>query len=123
MAAADGAYYEWRGRPIVLPNPAGDSSFVPRFRLGFEVSVSPYGNAMSSDLPAVQLSASLASVSSTDAGPTISVPAFADPVAGPAIRLVGGVRHAGKVFIVSVQIPEAKDETATDRNLIDETCS
>lgn len=109
VAAGDGAYYEWRGRPIVLPNPAGDSSFVPRFRLGFEVSVSPYSNAIVTDLPGVQLSESLASISSTDGGPLISVPSFPDP-AGPAIRLVGGVGTAGKVFMVSVQIPEAKDE-------------
>ena len=114
VSGTDGAYYEWRGRPIVLPNPSGDSSFVPRFRLGFEVSITPYGNAMSQSTPSVQLSASLASVSSTDAGPTISVPAFADPAGGAAIRLIGGVSSgittAGLVYLVSVQIPEAKDE-------------
>lgn len=120
VSGSDGAYYEWRGRPLSLPNPASDpTTFIPRFRLGFEVSVTPYGTAMSEAVPSVQLSASLASVSSTDVGPTISVPAFPDPAGGAAIRLIGGVdggtgvTTAGRVFMVSVQIPEAKDE---DRN-------
>lgn len=116
-AGTDGAYYEWRGRPISLPNPASDpTTFIPRFRLGFAVNVMPYGNLLSLAMPSVQLSESLASVSSTDAGPTISVPAFPDPVGGAAIRLIGGVNGvttAGLVYLVSVQIPEAKDE---DRN-------
>jgi hypothetical protein len=110
VSGTDGAYYEWRGRPLVLPNPSGTPGFVPRFRLGFIVAVTPYSNAISPDVPGVQLSASLASVSSTDAGPTISVPAFADPAGGASIRLIGGAGTAGKVFMVCLQVSQQKDD-------------
>lgn len=110
---ADAAYYEWRGLPLALPNPSGSTGFVPRFRLGFTLAVAPYGTAISTDTPATQLSASLASLSSTDSGPTISVPAFPDPTGGASIRLIGGAGTAGKVFMVSLKVNETKDE---DRN-------
>jgi hypothetical protein len=110
VAGGDGAYYEWRGLPLRLPNPAGDNSFVPRLRLGFEIVVTPISTTISTDTPGVQLSASLASLSSTDGGPTISVPAFADPVAGAAIRLTGGAGTAGKVFAVTLKVAEQRDE-------------
>jgi hypothetical protein len=110
VAGSDGAYYEWRGLPLRLPNPSGTNGFVPRLRLGFEVVVSPISDTIATDTPGVQLSASLASLSSTDVGPTINVPTFADPVAGPAIRLTGGAGTAGKVFAVTLKVSEAKDE-------------
>lgn len=110
VAGGDGAYYEWRGLPLHLPNRVGTPGFVPRLRLGFEVAVAGISTAIVTDLPGVQLSASLASLSSTDSGPTISVPAFADPVAGPAIRLTGGAGTAGKVFAVTLKVAEARDE-------------
>lgn len=114
VAGGDGAYYEWRGRPLRIPNPSTTAaSYVQRFRLGFIVAITPISTAIVTDLPGVQFSASLAKLSSTDAGPTISVPAFADPAGGPAIRLTGDTGTAGKVFVVSVSLPEPKDE---DRN-------
>lgn len=113
VAGGDGAYYEWRGRPLRIPNPSGSAGYVQRFRLGFLVSVTQYLNAVGTGLPGVQLSASLAKLSSTDAGPTISVPAFADPAGGPSIRLIGGAATAGGVYMVMIQVAEPKDE---DRN-------
>lgn len=110
VAGGDGAYYEWRGRPLRVPNPSGTTGFVPRFRLGFAVSIAGYGAADVTDLPGFQLSASLASVSSTDAGPTISVPTFADPSGKPALRLVGGGNTAGQVYLVTLLVMEPKDD-------------
>lgn len=113
VAGTDGAYYEWRGRPLRIPNPSGTAGFVPRFRLGFIIGLVRISTAIVTDLPGVQLSASLASLSSTDAGPTISVPAFADPAGGPAIRLIGGTNTAGGVFVLTLLVAQAKDD---DRN-------
>ena len=116
VVATDGAYYEWRGRPLSVPNPSGgvtptgQSTYVQRFRLGFLFGIARIASAIVTDLPGVQFSASLAKLASTDAGPTISVPAFADPAGGPAIRLTGGAGTAGGIFIVTLSIPEAKDE-------------
>lgn len=112
VAGGDGAYYEMLGRPLRIPvlAAAGASAgFVPRLRLGFSLSIAPIKTAIVTDLPGVQLSASLASLSSTDSGPTISVPALADPAGGPAIRLIGGAGTAGGVFVVTLQVLEAKD--------------
>ena len=110
VIAGESAYYEWRGLPLRLPNPAGTNGFVPRLRLGFEVTVTGISAAVVTDLPGVQLSESLASLSSTDSGPTISVPAFPDPVGGAAIRLVGGTGTGGKVFAVTLKVGEQRDE-------------
>lgn len=119
VAATDGAYYEWRGRPLRIPVLSGGSppstaaiaaGFVPRFRLGFTVSIVRIAAAIVTDLPGAQLSSSLAALSSTDSGPTISVTSFPDPAGGPAIRLIGGTGTAGGVFQVTLECPEAKDE-------------
>lgn len=113
VAGGDGAYYEWRGRPLRVPNPSSSASYVQRFRLGFSATLTPISTSIVTDLPGVQFSASLAKLSSTDSGPTISVPTFADPAGGPAIRLTGDTGTGGKVFVLSLTLPEAKDE---DRN-------
>jgi hypothetical protein len=118
VAGSDGAYYEFLGRPLRIPVEAGGApptaaaiaaGFVPRLRLGCLVSITPIKASISTDLPGVQLSSSLASLASTDSGPTIAVPALADPSGGPAIRLTGGAGTAGLFFLVSLQVVEGKD--------------
>lgn len=119
VAGTDGAYYEWRGRPLRIPVLSGGApptaaqiaaGFVPRLRLGFIVVVTPISAAIATDLPGVQLSSSLASLASTDAGPTLNIPAFADPGGNPSIRLIGGAGTAAKFFAVTLMCPEASDE-------------
>lgn len=115
--AADATYYEWRGRTLrfeqlkLLSSGAANSSWSPRARLGFQVSVQSFGNAgIDTDLPDLQLSASFGTFAATG----LAVPALADSVtAGPIIRLIGGTATAGKFFLVNLLIAEAKDEDAS----------
>jgi hypothetical protein len=112
----DGKYYEWRGRPLRIPVLAAEGAsagFVPRTRLGFIATISPIAAAVSPSLPGVQLSESLASLASTDSGPSINIPTLSDPNGQPAIRLIGDASTAGLFFVVTLMCPEAKDE---DRN-------
>lgn len=113
LVAGGGAYYETRGRPVRIPVLAAQgqsAGFVPRTRLGISLSIVSISSASSIPVPGTQLSASLASLSSTDAGPTISVPTFADPSGQPAIRLQADADNEGEIFLVSLEIMEAKDE-------------
>lgn len=116
VTVADAAYYEWRGRPLRLEVLAADGvagGFVPRLRLGFLVTVTQYGPGPGTGLPEVQLSESLAGdLSSTDAGPSITIPLFTDPNGEPAIRLNGGADTAGQQYLVSLLCPEAKEDNA-----------
>jgi hypothetical protein len=112
VVLSSGAYYEVRGRALRIPvlAAAGASAgFVPRLQLGFSISVTPIGDTVTS-IPAVQLSASLASLASTDTGPTIAIPAFADPNGQPAIRLTSDTDSDAGFFVVSLLISEQKDE-------------
>lgn len=102
--ADNGAYYEVLGRSLRIPNPAGTTGYVPRLRLGCTISIVPLAAAVSANLPGVQLSASLASFASTDSGPTIDVPAFADPSGGPAIRLIGSAATQNLYFLVTLSV-------------------
>jgi hypothetical protein len=112
----DGAYYEWRGRPLRLETLAADGvsgGFVPRLRLGFAVTITPYRQGVVTGVPGTQLSASLVGdVSTTDGGPSINVPALPDPNGEPAIRLSGDVTTAGAVYLVTLLCPEAKEDNA-----------
>lgn len=112
----DGAYYEWRGRPLRLESLAADGAaggFVPRLRLGFEVTVTRYAQGLVTDLPGVQLSESLVGdISTTDAGPSINFPVLPDPNGEPVIRLIGDDATSAGVFLVSLQCPEAKEDNA-----------
>lgn len=120
VTAGDAAYYEWRGRPLRIPVLAADGvdeGFVPRLRLGFLVTITPIAAAIQTDLPGVQLSESLASLASTDGGPTINVPTLADPGGEAAIRLVGGAGTAGLFYVVTLMCPEAKDEDRSNTGL------
>lgn len=119
VTAGDAAYYEWRARPLRIPVMSGGApptvaqialGFVPRLRLGCLVSITPIRAAIAGVSPGVQLSATLASLASTDAGPTIAVPALADPAGGPSIRLIGGAATSGLFFLVTLEAPEARDE-------------
>lgn len=120
IVPAFGAYYEWRGRPLRVPVHSGGApptaaaiaaGFTPRVRLGFHVTITPYGTAIATDLPKVQLSESLAGdLSSTDVGPSISIPVLADPAGEPVIRLIGGAATASLFFLVALVCPEGKDE-------------
>lgn len=111
----DGAYYEWRGRPLrleTLVSAGAAGGFVPRLRLGLLVTITPIVAAVAADVPGVQLSASLASLASTDSGPSIAVPAFADPAGEPAIRLVGSSATSGLFYVVTLMCPEAHEDIA-----------
>jgi hypothetical protein len=115
----DGSYYEIRARPFRVPVLAGGApptaaqialGFVPRLRLGLTLSVVPLATAIQTDVPGVQLSSSLVPALSITG---LAVPALADPSYGPVIRLTGGANTAGKFYLVTLAIMEAKDE---DRN-------
>lgn len=112
VAGTDGAYYELRGRPIRFETVSGDTGFVPRMALGFHVDLTPMSCTFPIVWPEVQFSASLIqNLSSTDSGPTIQVPTFADATAGgPAILVQGNTGTEGNIFLLTLSIAEAKDE-------------
>ena len=110
VAGGDGAYYERRARPVRFETVSGETGFVPRLRLGFSLSIVPIQASGQITIPGVQLSASLASLASTDSSPDINVPAFADPAGGPAIRLIGTADTAGDFFVVTLGIAQEADE-------------
>lgn len=116
----DGKYFEWRGRPLRIPELAAagaSGGFVPRLRLGFLVTITPIAAAIQTDLPGVQLSESLASLASTDSGPSINIPTLADPGGEAAIRLVGGTETSGLFYVVTLMCPEAKDEDRSNTGI------
>lgn len=108
----DGAYYEWTGRPLRLPVKASAGAtggFIPRLTLGFLATITPIAAVLSVAVPGLQLSQTLASLASTDTGPTIAIPTLADPTYGPVIRLVGDTSSAGAFYVVSLQVMEPRD--------------
>ena len=113
-ASTDGAYYEVLGRPVRFETESGDTGFVPRLYAGFAVTITPIQASGQITLPGVQLSASLASLASTDSSPDIAVPALADGAGGPMIRLIGTADTAGDFFLVSLFI---EDFATHDRNV------
>jgi len=120
LPAGGGKYYEWRGRPLRIPVLAADGAdegFVPRLRLGFIVTVTSISPFIQGDLPGLQLSESLASLASTDSGPSINIPTLADPGGEAAIRLVGGDGTQDLFFAVSLMCPEAKDEDRSNTGI------
>ncbi len=117
---ADGIYYEWRGRPLRIPVLAAagvSEGFVPRFRLGFTVTITPIAATVIADLPGVQLSESLASLASTDSGPSLNIPTLADPGGEAAIRLTGSADTSGLFYLVMLMCPEAKDEDRSNTGI------
>jgi hypothetical protein len=114
--SALGAYYEWRGRPIVFPNPAilngvANPAFVPRARLNWRLSIYHYNNV--SNIPGFLLSRSIINnLDSTESGgPVISATAFPDPSYGPTIRLLTpNVESGSSLFVVHFDLMEPKDE-------------
>lgn len=107
---ADGRYYELRGRPIRFETVSGDSGFVPRCALGYQLAITAIDNRV--DVPSVQLSASLIQDLSSGDGSMV-VPTLADPGGEPAIQLVGTANTAGNYYQVTIAIAEAKDEDRT----------
>lgn len=116
--AFDGAYYEWRGRPLDIPvlSTAGGSlasgitnGFVPRARLGFTLSITNILTSGVAVLPVVQLSRSLVGSLQDSAG-VLNVAALSDPAYGPVIRLNTDNASAGLIYVVNFSIYEAKDE-------------
>jgi hypothetical protein len=77
------------------------------------LSIAPIKAGIVTDLPGAQLSASLTSLASTDAGPLINIAAFPDPSGQPAIRLIGGAGTAGGYFVVTLLVMELKDGDRT----------
>lgn len=125
VVGVDGFYVEQRNRTIRVPVLAGTATaaaagFVPRFRLGFEISIVPVngigGNAHAPmSTPRVQCSRSLVGdVFSTAAGATTpGDDTFQDPSGTiPTIRLHNTADSdiAGRLFRLFLSVMEAKDE-------------
>lgn len=114
-ANGNAAYYELLGRPLRLPNALdnGASQYVPRFHLGWNLTVTLMSNSAVPvpPPPSVQYSASLIqNLTSGDAGPSVTVPTFADPTYGPSIRLTNGSGgDGGQVYLVTLMVVEPKD--------------
>ena len=107
----DGAYYEWRGRPVRFETVAADGvtgGFVPRMSLGLTLGLTAIGTGPV-EMPAVQLSASLATLAADLGTP------FPDPNGKPAIRLTGNTGTASVVYLLTVQIAQAQDEDQAPR--------
>lgn len=107
----DGAFYEWRARPVPFPVTASQAAagFVPRGRLGVSVGMVEIATAATGSLPAVLLSQSI--VNTLDAGNGVINPVdLADPAYGPVIRLGNSTNTVNKTLLVSVSFFEAKDE-------------
>jgi hypothetical protein len=112
-SAAAGAYYEWRGRPIVFPNPSTPAaSFVPRARLGWRIAVNRYGLLLAVTVPPILLSDSIVDslLDSTDAGGIINAVNLVDPSYGPTIRLLNDGAFITRIFAVHFDILEPTDE-------------
>lgn len=116
VVAVDGFYVEWRNRRLRVPVKAGTAAtvaagFVPRFRLGVGISVTPV-SAQVPNVPAIQFSRSLVGdVPSTAGGATTPGDGtFQDPGGAPTIRVIGNAAYAGVKFRISLMIPEARDE-------------
>ena len=129
---ADGFYLEWRNRPLRVPQKAllvgggANPAFVPRFRLGYQLSVVAH-DLNAPTLPALFLSASLV-------GPVVfnqagAVTAGGDPWGGaaglpdlvdaaghhvPIIRVQNVAGSAAGLFRIYLGINEAKDEDRND---------
>jgi hypothetical protein len=111
-----GLYYEVRGRTLRFEQrkltSAGNanSAWSPRARLGFSLTVTPFGNAaLQTDAPDTFLSASFGTFAAT--GMVLPAVAVPDSVSGgPLIRLVGGASTADKFYLVTLLIAEDKDE-------------
>ena len=109
-SGGDGVYYEWTGRALRLPNKLslGASQFIPRFLLGWSLSMYRINTAIVTDLPAVLLSQSLVDDLSSGDGSIVSAP-LTDPSYGPVIRLTGGAATAAAIFVVHLQVMQARD--------------
>lgn len=111
--SSTGVYYEWRGRPLVFPNPAtlngaANAAFVPRARLNWRASIYRYQNSIATDLPSIVLSQSI--VNNLDAGLGLDPPNFVDPSYGPTIRLINAAVLSEQIFVVHFDIMETTDE-------------
>ena len=117
------AYYELRGRTISFERlfAAGAAGgFTERARLGFHLSLTPYGDwtaFVAYSPPCVQLSQSLLAALGGDVGTAIPATNLADPVYGiaqPVIRVFvprnGAAAHAVGPMLVNFSIAERKDE-------------
>jgi len=115
-----GAYYEVRGRTLRLEQLAAAGAaagFVPRTRLGWDISVYPIVHAAlngnSGLLPTIGLSASLAAEFG-DAAVITEPTVFPDPTYGPVIRLITTddliEQDRPRICVVHLSLPERKDE-------------
>lgn len=117
-SAANGAYYELRGRPIrfeqlaLTSAGAANANFVRRANLGWMLSPYVYGGAAITEAPVILLSNSIVqSLLSTEAGGPIVNPAtLADPGYGPTLRVVNHASLVGRYVMVHFNIFEAKDD-------------
>lgn len=115
-ACGSGAFYEFRSRTLRVEPRSGAAGFSPRFNLGWNCSIYPYGNSDSGNgaldtnkVPVIVFSQSLTgSLLSTAMGSGMSL--LPDPSYGPVIRLGNGADLAGGQFIVHLNIFDAREE-------------
>jgi hypothetical protein len=116
------AYYEVRGRTLRLEHLFGEGAaagFTQRTNLGFQLTVTPYGDHRAATSPpgGAILSQSLLAHAGGDAGTAIPATDLVDPVYGvaqPVIRLyvpkaMAAATDVG-LFVVSLDIFERKDD-------------
>lgn len=110
-----GSFYELRSRVIVAAR-SGTAGFVPRFALGWQITVTPYTTtavevvaAQPNYVPLVGLSASLVG-SGSNALINAGLTGLADPAYGPTIRLFNNVNTAGGLYLVTLLVFDSQDE-------------
>lgn len=127
IACGDAAYYEVRGRSLPFDHlfvAGAAGGFVQRLNLGFELTVTPYGDwhsVIDFAPPSVQLSQSLLAAVGGDALPVIPANNLADPTYGvpqPVIRVYAPRDGEGDpvldvLLLVCLKVSEKKDEDFT----------
>jgi hypothetical protein len=117
-SAANGAYYELRGRAIrfeqlaLTPAATANPAFTRRANLGWRIAAYIYGGAAVTESPVFLLSNSIVqALASTEVGGPIIAPAtLADPAYGPTLRVVNHANLVARIFIVHFDIMEQKDD-------------
>ena len=111
----DGFYAEWRNRPIRVPIKSGNTGFVPRFRLGFNFGFAQHDGVQNGEFPLIEFSASLVGnvLSAINGATTLGDNGYADPSAGPAIKIINSGQVGGRLFRLYLQVMEAEDEDRT----------
>ena len=115
-SAANGAYYELRGRPVrfeqlaLLTGGGANPAFVRRARLGWRIAAYIWNSSVARS-PSFLLSNSVVqSLVSTEGGTIVNPSTLADPGYGPTLRIINHADLATKYLFVHFDIMEAKDD-------------